>query len=78
MLSGSRAFQGESSVETMNAIVKEEPPELSDLKRDIAPALERIVRHCLEKNPAERFQSARDLVFDLEALSEVSVAAGRR
>ena len=72
MLSGERAFRGASAVETMNAILKEEPPELSAGTAKIPPALERIVRHCLEKSPAERFQSARDLAFDLASLSEAS------
>ena len=44
----------------MSAILKEEPPDLTETNRNVTPALERIVRHCLEKNPAERFQSARD------------------
>ncbi|PYV29866.1 MAG: hypothetical protein DMG09_28775, partial [Acidobacteria bacterium] len=56
----------------MNAILKEDPPELSESGRNIPPGLERIVRHCLEKNPEERFQSARDLAFHLEALSTQS------
>ncbi len=72
MLSGRRAFRGESAVEAMSAILKEEPPDLSETNRTIPPALERIVRHCLEKNPEERFQSARDLAFDLDALSGLS------
>ena len=49
----------------MSAILKEDPPELTETNRNISPALERIVRHCLEKNPAERFQSARDVAFNL-------------
>ncbi len=53
----------------MNAILKEDPLELSQTNQNIAPALERVVDHCLEKNPEERFQSARDLAFALEALS---------
>jgi eukaryotic-like serine/threonine-protein kinase len=69
MLSGRRAFRGASAVETMNAILKEEPPELSATNRTLPPALERIVHHCLEKSPEERFQSARDIAFDLEQLS---------
>jgi len=69
MLSGRRAFRGESSVETMSAILKEDPPELSETNRNIPPALERMVRHCLEKNPEERFQSARDVAFNLQNLS---------
>ncbi|MCI0634470.1 MAG: hypothetical protein L0206_11235, partial [Actinobacteria bacterium] len=71
MLAGRRAFQGETSVETMTAILKQEPPEIAG-ERGAPLALERIVRHCLEKNPAERFQSARDLAFHLEALTDSS------
>jgi eukaryotic-like serine/threonine-protein kinase len=63
MLSGKRAFHGESPAETMSAIAKEEPAELTETNRNVPPALERIVRHCLEKNPAERFQSVRDVAF---------------
>jgi eukaryotic-like serine/threonine-protein kinase len=73
MLSGQRAFRGESPAETMSAIVKEEPGELSEVARNVPPALERIVRHCLEKNPAQRFQSAGDLAFNLEALTDTTV-----
>ncbi|MGA6987697.1 MAG: protein kinase [Terriglobales bacterium] len=69
MLSGRRAFRGETSVETMSAILKEYPPELTETNRSVPPALERIVRHCLEKNPEERFQSARDVAFNLQSLS---------
>lgn len=72
MLSGKRAFQGGSSVETMNSILKEDPPDLSTLDATLPPALDRIVRHCLEKNPDDRFQSARDLSFDLESISQLS------
>ncbi len=59
MLSGRRAFKGESSIETMNAILKDDPPELETEKQKLSPGLEHIVRHCLEKNPEERFRSAR-------------------
>jgi eukaryotic-like serine/threonine-protein kinase len=69
MLTGKRAFSGESSVETMNAILKSDPPEIDSTGVKISPGLDRIVRHCLEKNPADRFQSARDLTFALGALS---------
>ncbi len=72
MIAGKRAFKGDSSVETMNAILKEEPPELSQSSLHVSPGLERIVRHCLEKEPGMRFQSARDLAFDLESLSSTS------
>ena len=70
MLSGRRAFHRDSAAETMSAILREEPPDLSATNHNIQPGLERIVRHCLEKNPEERFYSARDVAFDLEALSD--------
>ncbi len=75
MLSGRRAFHGESAAETMSAILKEDPPELSDTNRSVSPALERLVNHCLEKNPEGRFHSARDVAFALEALSGSSAVA---
>jgi Tol biopolymer transport system component len=77
MLSGQRAFEKDSSADTMAAILKEEPPDLSGEGKKIPPAVERVVRHCLEKNPAERFQSARDLAFDLESLSGASATGAR-
>ena len=61
--------RGDTSVETMNAILKSDPPEIDPTSTKIPPGLDRIVRHCLEKNPADRFQSARDLTFALGALS---------
>jgi serine/threonine protein kinase len=72
MLSGKRAFQGASPADTMSAILKEDPPELTGTAEAIPPALERLMFHCLEKNPGERFQSARDLAFNLEAISGLS------
>jgi len=69
MMSGKRAFQGESSVETMNAILKEDAPEISISGTQVLPGLDRIMRRCLEKKPEQRFQSASDLAFALEALS---------
>src|SRR5207253_3128988 len=69
MLSGRRAFHGESAADTMSAILKEDPPDLSDTNQNVSPALERLVNHCLEKNPEARFHSASDLAFALEALS---------
>ena len=72
MLSGKRAFQRDSSPETMTAILKEDVPELTDTKLPVAPALEKIVRRCLEKSPEQRFQSAKDLAFALEAVSQIS------
>ncbi|HLN93764.1 MAG TPA: serine/threonine-protein kinase, partial [Thermoanaerobaculia bacterium] len=72
MLSGRRAFHADTPADTMTAILTKEPPDLSASGRDVPPGLERIVRHCLEKNVDERFHSAHDLAFDLEALSTVS------
>ena len=72
LLSGRRAFRRETSAETMTAILREDPPDLTETNKALPPALERIVAHCLEKNPQERFASARDLAFDLEALSDKS------
>jgi Tol biopolymer transport system component len=77
MLSGRRAFQGDSAADTMSAILTKEPPDFSETNRNIPPGLERIVRHCLEKNPEERFHSAHDLAFDLQALSGESGSASR-
>jgi eukaryotic-like serine/threonine-protein kinase len=76
MLSGNRAFQRESAAETMSAIVREEPPELLESGRNISPALDRIVRHCLEKSPGERAQSAHDLAFELASVSGFSGQSG--
>src|SRR5712692_6887484 len=72
MLSGQRPFRGDSAGEIMASILKEDPPDLSATNQNISPGLERLVRHCLEKNPERRFQSARDLAYDLEGLSGVS------
>jgi TolB-like protein/tetratricopeptide (TPR) repeat protein/predicted Ser/Thr protein kinase len=69
MLSGVRAFRRDSAVETMNAILKEDPPELSETGRGIPPGLVRIVRRCLEKRAGDRFRSAHDLALGLEAVS---------
>jgi eukaryotic-like serine/threonine-protein kinase len=69
MLSGKRAFQRGTAADTLAAILNEDPPDLTASRPDFSPALDRIVRHSLEKNPNERFQSARDVAFALEALS---------
>jgi hypothetical protein len=75
MLSGRRAFEGGSTGEAMAAILKEDPPDLSGSNKNVLPGLERLVRHCLEKKPERRFQSARDLAYDLETLTTVSGTA---
>ncbi len=72
MLGGQRAFSRETVAETMTAILKEEPPELTTLNSRVSAQLERLVSHCLEKRPEERFQSARDLGFALGAVSSSS------
>ncbi|MGH9753539.1 MAG: protein kinase domain-containing protein, partial [Blastocatellia bacterium] len=69
MLSGKRAFNGASVADLMSAILKEEPPELSETNVEVSPALEMIVLRCLEKNPERRFQTVSDLGFALEALA---------
>ncbi len=74
MLNGQRAFQRPSGAETMAAILNEEPPDLSVTNMQVSPQLENIVRHCLDKKPEMRFQSARDLGFALDALSSPSGA----
>jgi eukaryotic-like serine/threonine-protein kinase len=75
MLTGRRAFQGDSAVETMNAILKEDPKPADNGGPPLPPGLDRIVLHCLEKSPEERFQSASDVAFDIEALSGTSSQA---
>jgi eukaryotic-like serine/threonine-protein kinase len=69
MLSGKRAFRRDTPAETMTAVLREDPPELSDPGHPLSPALDRIVRRCLEKDQQQRFQSAKDLSFALSALS---------
>jgi TolB-like protein/Flp pilus assembly protein TadD len=69
LLSGRRAFKRGTPADTMSAILKEEPAELSASGREIPPALDRVVKHCLEKDRSDRFQSAKDIAF---ALSEAS------
>ena len=78
MLTGDRPFHGGSAVETLNSILKDDPPEPSRARSDVSPALDRVVRRCLEKNPAERFQSARDLGFALTEASGALIGAPAR
>jgi len=75
MLAGVPAFRAESPIETLNAILKDDPRDFVELSIHVPGALDRVVRHCLEKNPDERFQSARDLAFDLGSLSGLTSRA---
>jgi eukaryotic-like serine/threonine-protein kinase len=77
MISGKRAFHRETAADTMSAILKEDPPDFAETNRNVSPALERIVQHCLEKNPESRFHSASDIAFDLEHLSGISSTTAR-
>ena len=70
MLVGKRAFQKPTSPETMTAILNEDPPGISEVTPNLPPSLQRVVHRCLEKNPEQRFQSASDLAFALDALSD--------
>ena len=70
MISGTVPFQRPSAIETMNAIINDEPPEL----QDVPPGVARVLRHGLEKSPAHRFQNARDFAFALETISGSSDA----
>jgi hypothetical protein len=84
MISGRRPFHADTPPETLAAILRKDPPELTSPFGPVPPGLERIVRRCLEKEPEDRFQSARDVAFALEALSDVAsadplrAAGGRR
>jgi TolB-like protein/tetratricopeptide (TPR) repeat protein len=75
MFSGSRAFKRETASDTMAAILRDEVPELSESGIQLAPALDRVVRHCLEKDRGNRFQSARDVAFALSEASGPAIAA---
>jgi TolB-like protein/Flp pilus assembly protein TadD len=76
LLSGRRAFKRDTAGDTMAAILRDEPPALSESGRGISPALDHIVRHCLEKSQDDRFQSAKDIVFALSVASSPTVTSG--
>ncbi len=76
MIAGQRAFHRDTAAETMTAILREDPPDLSSSRAHLSPAIDRIVRHCLEKNPIERFQTARDVAFALDSLSGSGSGSG--
>src|SRR5439155_7746713 len=70
MLSGTRAFRRDTPVASMNAVLSEEPPEVDTRNPDVPPALDRVVRRCLEKQPDNRFQTAKDLAFAIEVATD--------
>jgi serine/threonine protein kinase len=75
MLSGRRPFKRDTSVETLNSILNEDPPDLRETYPNISPMLERIVRRCLEKQADNRFQTAKDLAFAIENVAAASVVS---
>ena len=76
MVGGRRPFRGSTAADTMTAILSQEPPDISSAREGVPPSLDRIIRHCLEKNPGERFQSARDVAFALESLTGLASDSG--
>ncbi len=72
MVTGHRPFERRTVADTMAAILRDDPPELADSGKNVPPELKQVITHCLEKNPAERFQSARDLAFALKTISSGS------
>ena len=69
MLAGRPAFRGSTPADTLSAILNSDPPPITETLASVPASLERVVRRCLEKDPEERFQSARDLGFALEAVA---------
>jgi Tol biopolymer transport system component len=78
MLTGKKAFRRETDAETMTAILREDPPGLVATGATIPPVLDRIVRHCLEKKPEQRFQSASDIAFALDGALEIPPSVGTK
>lgn len=76
MLSGMRTFRKATAAETMTAILHEDPPPISQVLPNTPPGLQRVVHRCLEKNPEQRFHSAHDLAFALDALSDSTLSTG--
>jgi TolB-like protein/tetratricopeptide (TPR) repeat protein len=76
LLSGKKAFKKDTASDTMAAIMRDEPPELSESGRNILPALDHIVKHCLEKDRDNRFQAAKDVVFVLSEASGPTTTSG--
>ena len=78
VLTGGRAFTGDSSIETLGAILRDDPPDLHTTVTNLPPALDKLVRRCLDKDRDHRFQSAHDLAFSLESLSSYTAPATQR
>jgi TolB-like protein/tetratricopeptide (TPR) repeat protein len=76
MLSGRKAFKRDTASDTMAAIMRDEPPELTQSGRNVSPALDHIVRHCLEKDRENRFQTAKDVAFALSEASAPTTTSG--
>jgi Tol biopolymer transport system component len=76
MLGGKRAFERPTAAETLTAILREDAAPLATLRPEVPPAIERVVEHCLEKRPDDRFQSARDLAFALGSSASLSGRSG--
>ena len=75
MLAGQRAFHRRSTVETLSAILRDEPPPIGTVRGDVSGAFQRVIGRCLEKEPAHRFESTRELATALEALTPESTTA---
>jgi serine/threonine protein kinase len=75
LASGQRAFARPTAAETMTAILREDPPDLAAANSQVPPALARVVRHALEKDPHDRFQTARDFAFALQALGDSATSS---
>jgi len=77
MLTGAPAFHRPTTIETLNAVLKDDPVNPLELNPALPPAAVAVVRRCLEKNREDRFQSARDLTFDLQQLEQASTGVQR-
>ncbi len=75
MVAGEHPFRGDSPADTMSSILREDPRELTSVNPNVTPGFDRVIRHCMEKSPEQRFQSARDLAFHLDMLSSASGSA---
>src|SRR6187551_460501 len=76
LLSGRKAFKRDTASDTIAAIMRDEPPELTQSGRNVSPALDHIVRHCLEKDRENRFQTAKDVAFALSEASSPTTLSG--